>query len=182
MARTQGDLAGAERRLRAVVAQQECLHDEDGVVQVYACWPLVLLGGVSREREALREALVRMEEALRYARRFQEIRATAFALTMIAGTLAMTKRAPEAAWLFGAAEVFCDRSGLDFVHDCRIGNGTRGYRAPVAAWISRPRPTTSPWPSAGWPAAMFPSIGRRCLPLLSICHRRLALASGESAS
>jgi DNA-binding CsgD family transcriptional regulator len=104
----------------AVIAAQARLVREEGVEHTYACLPLLTWADILREQGYADEALRRYQAALERARAVQELRGT---VSSLAGTaiVAMTVgRLEEAAWLFGAAEAFCDRSGLTFRTDVWI--------------------------------------------------------------
>lgn len=112
-----GDLPGAERVFRDVVAQHAALARADGTEHPYTCWPLLNLGDIARLRQAPRDALSPYQDALAHAVRWQEARATVLALTGVASTLAVTHQVETAARLFGAAEAFATRAGVAIFPD-----------------------------------------------------------------
>jgi DNA-binding CsgD family transcriptional regulator len=109
-----GNAAQAYRVAREVVAEQEQLAREDGAEHAFACWPLLMWSAAARAEGALDDALLHYQSALRHARTVQELRGTAEALAGVAGLLGTGDQTRLAAWLFGATEAFCNRSGISF--------------------------------------------------------------------
>jgi non-specific serine/threonine protein kinase len=109
-----GDLTEADRVIRAVVEEQAQLAHVEGTAHALACHPLCCWGCIARMQGAFADALGRYRAALHHARTAQELQGTAWSLAEVAMVLAAVQRLDEAAWLFGATEAFCDRSGLAF--------------------------------------------------------------------
>ena len=117
LAKDQGDLAGAQRHLREVIARQRAIARESGREQPSACWPLLTLASIEHVQGSLSAALEHYQASLDHAWRFQEALCTARTLARIAGMVAAEGCWQEAAGLFGATEAFCDRIGLTFAQE-----------------------------------------------------------------
>jgi DNA-binding CsgD family transcriptional regulator/tetratricopeptide (TPR) repeat protein len=101
-----GDIDTAEDRFLAALERQRATGHAPGTSHPYANHPLAGLGDVARARGDHAAALRWYQEGLVCARRFGDVRATAYALGGVAGTLAAAGRWEEAARLFGAAEAY----------------------------------------------------------------------------
>lgn len=151
VAKNQGDLATAERYLSDVVSQQRRIALESGCEQPFACWPLMAWGAVAHVEGDLPVALERYQASLDHAWKFHEAQCSAYALTRVAGILAVTRRWREAAWLLGAAEAFSEKFGLAFAE--AIWPLTRAF--------GLPQPWQGPEEYAGQARAIRAAVLRR---------------------
>jgi DNA-binding CsgD family transcriptional regulator/tetratricopeptide (TPR) repeat protein len=156
------DVAGAEKIFVEVVERQQAIAQRTSHEHSYTCWPLAGLGSLAHARGDHVAALAHHRAALDHAWRFQEMRGNACTLTNIAALLAEAGRWQEAARLFGAAEAFCDRMGLDFIRDvlpfsCSVdmeksgeviakslARGCEGWNLALALGLNVPSPVPDP--------------------------------------
>jgi non-specific serine/threonine protein kinase len=117
LAKNQGDLVTADRRLRDVIEHQQNLAQGSGREYPFTCWTLMAWGAVAHAQGALTVALERYQASLDHAWRFHEARCSAHGVVRTASLLATTGRWQEAARLFGATAAFCEKMGLAFSED-----------------------------------------------------------------
>jgi DNA-binding CsgD family transcriptional regulator len=109
-----GDIDEAEVRFLVALERQRAIGYAPGTSHPYASHPLAGLGDVARARGDIAVALHWYREGLACAWRFGDVRAAAYALGGVAGTLAAAGCWAAAARLFGAAEAYHEASGLPF--------------------------------------------------------------------
>jgi predicted ATPase/DNA-binding CsgD family transcriptional regulator len=107
----QGELDQGAQRLQTIAAQQ---RGKQGDTDLHLGWTLLHLGHVTRAHGDPLAALPLYQEALALGWRCRSDRCCASALTGTAGVLAEHGHWTGAARLYGAAEAFCTRTGLDF--------------------------------------------------------------------
>jgi non-specific serine/threonine protein kinase len=117
LAKDRGDVPEAKRRLLALIARQRAIAEASGRAESSACWPLLTLGAIAHGEGSPAVALEHYRASLDHAWHFAERACSICALMRIAGVLAGVGRWQEAAGLFGAAEVYCDKAGYDFGHN-----------------------------------------------------------------
>ena len=127
LAKDRGDLAEAKRRLLALIARQRAIAEASGSEESYASWPLLTLGSIAHGEGSPAVALEHYRASLDHAWRFADPACSICAMMRIAGVLAVVGRWQEAAALFGAAEVYCDKAGYDFGHNFDV---IRGFGLP----------------------------------------------------
>jgi DNA-binding CsgD family transcriptional regulator/tetratricopeptide (TPR) repeat protein len=125
-----GDFDGAEAAYTAALDRQQALGVAPGTSHLFATYPLLGLADVTRGRGDQARALVRYQEGLAAAWGFRDLRAVAYALGGVAGTLAVGGNWQQAAWLFGATDALCDRAGLSFVLWAMDGQRALGLPEP----------------------------------------------------
>ena len=150
-AKDSGDLVGAERYLRELIARQRMIATASGKAQLHACGPFLTLGAIQHCQNDLEAALDSYQTSLDHAWRFQVASTVAVTTARIAGMVAGLGRWQEAAWLFGATEAYCDTIDYDFRHN--VWRLTRAFGLP------------QPWQEertfAGQAAAMWAATVRR---------------------
>jgi predicted ATPase/DNA-binding CsgD family transcriptional regulator len=109
-----GDAGAAEDIIAATAARQRPEAQAGGDAQPYLSWTLVNLGHVVRAQGDLLSALTHYRESLERSWLYREIRCEVRALVGVAGIMGRLGHWLEAARLYGAAEAFCQRSGLEF--------------------------------------------------------------------
>jgi predicted ATPase/DNA-binding CsgD family transcriptional regulator len=110
----QADLPEAKQQLQALLVAEQRITREFGNEHPFANWWLLILGVVAHIEGSLSIALGHFQASMDHAWRHHETSGCACALAHVAGMLAANGRWSEAAWLFGAAEAFCEKVGLDF--------------------------------------------------------------------
>jgi predicted ATPase/DNA-binding CsgD family transcriptional regulator len=110
----QGDIAAAERHFNDAVALQRSMGFSPGTSHPIANHPLAGLGDVARAHDDPAEALACYQLSLRLSWKFGDVRAYAYALGGVAGSLAAAGQWHIAARLFGATESIHQRAGLPF--------------------------------------------------------------------
>jgi ATP/maltotriose-dependent transcriptional regulator MalT len=130
IALAQGDLDSAERSFMQAIEMQRALGHEPGASHAYASHPLAGLGDVARARADHARALASYQDALSHAQAFHEVRAIAYALGGIAGTLAAMGQWESAARHFGAAERLHRDAGLSFETETMDRQRALGLPAP----------------------------------------------------
>ena len=100
--------------LLALIARQRAIGNASGREESYACWPLMTLGAIEHCEGSPAVALEHYQASLDHAWRFGVSACSICAVARIAGMLAGVGRWQEAAWLFGAAESYNDKTGYAF--------------------------------------------------------------------
>jgi len=140
----QGDIARAEQLFATARDREREQEPELGLFPSIA-YPLVGLGHVARCRGHAAGALACYQDGLAIAARFRDVRIMAPGLAGVAGSLAALGRWPEAAILLGAADAFCDRTGVDFTERGMVWQRAAGLPEPWQAagaargWLARLR-------------------------------------------
>jgi len=132
-----GDFDEAEGAYTAALERQQALGYDPGTTHVFATYPLLGLADVTRGKGNRKRALALYQKGLAPAWRFHDLRAVAYGLGGIAGTLAAAGRWEQAARLFGATEALCEQAGLSFMFWAMEGQRALGLPEP---WLRADEP------------------------------------------
>jgi predicted ATPase/class 3 adenylate cyclase len=109
-----GDVDDAAAIMQATAVRQRSTAQDIGSPEPYFAWTLQNLGYVRRAQGDLLAALAHHQAALVQSWRFREIRCCVRALMGAAGVLTAWGQVTDAARLYGAAEAFCQQTGVIF--------------------------------------------------------------------